>query len=117
MKQFIVASCIGVLCGCYTPDCFISPTSSPVVGEQYDLPFRTLKVVQVCDKEVHVMEEHYQGLRVGIIPLVNDYVTEQYLRTGRYEYVGPYTYKTIKDMAGNEKSNTIRLFKEVKVEE
>ena len=65
---------------------------------------------------MHVMHESGEGLRVAIIPLENDYVTGQYLRNGTYEYEGPYTYITCRDLSGNEQLNTVRLFKEVKAE-
>ena len=103
-----------LLSGCMTSNGFISETAEPHKGDQLKLYFRTLKVVQVCDDRVHVLHHSYDGLRIAVIPLENDYVTGTYLRPGLYEYVGPYTYTTIKDANGNSKTNTIRLFKEVK---
>ena len=119
MKISIIVIALMMLCGCMSADCFVSPTATPRKGERCKLYFRELKVVQVCEDSVHVMkyddfDNSYDGLRVCIIPLENDYVTGSYLRPGLYEYVGPYTYETIKDLPGNKLTNTIRLFKEVK---
>lgn len=117
MKSIVLAVGLMLVCGCATTNCFVSPSCSPERGERYELAIRKLKVVQVCKEEVHVMHESLRGLRIAVIPLKNDYVADEYLRRGTYEYVGPYTYMTIKDLAGNEQTNTIRLFKEVKEEE
>jgi len=119
MKNSLIAIALMMLCGCMSADCFVSPTANPVKGERYKLYFRDLQVVQVCEDSVHVMMfdefvNSYDGLRVCIIPIENDYVTGSYLRPGVYEYVGPYTYETIKDLPGNKQTNTIRLFREVK---
>ena len=114
MKRLIIGVSLALLCGCITADRFIAAGADPQKGERYKLYFRTLKVVQVCDDCVHVMHETNEGLRICVVPLVNDYVTGSYLRTGLYEYVGPYTYETIKDLPGNKLTNTVRLFKEVK---
>ena len=97
-----------------TSNGFISETAEPHKGDQLRLYFRTLKVVQVCGDSVHVLHHSREGLRIAVIPLENDYVTGAYLRPGLYEYVGPYTYKMVKDANGNSIKNTIRLFKEVK---
>jgi len=113
-RCIVVALIASLLCGCMSANCFISEGADPKPGEQYKLYFRTLKVVQVCDDCVHVVHKSYNGLRVAFIPSKNDYVTGSYLRPGLYEYVGPYTYTTIKDRNGNQTPNTIRLFKEVK---
>ena len=115
MKK-IVTMAIGLVafCGCMTADCFVSATARPKKGDRYRLYFNTLEIVQVCKDEVHVMHNSHSGLRVCVIPLENDYVTGSYLRPGLYEYVGPYTYQTIKDLPGNEKTHTVRLFKEVR---
>ena len=112
----IVVLIIGLmtLCGCLSADCFVAPTASPKKGEHYRLYFNTLKIVQVCDDRVHVKHHSDNGLRICVIPLENDYVTDSYLRPGLYEYVGPFTYTMIKDLAGNEGTNTVRLFKEVR---
>ncbi len=114
MKTFWLAAGMLLVCGCATTNCFVSPAFAPQRGERYELSIRKLKVVQVCADQIHVMHESLGGLRVVVIPLENDYVTGQYLRTGTYEYVGPYTYVTIKDLAGNEAPNTVRLFREVR---
>ena len=113
MKKILLGMALMILCGCCTADRFIAEGAEPQKGERIKLYFRTLKVVQVVDDCVHVMHETHNGLRICVVPLVNDYVTGSYLRTGLYEYVGPYTYNTIKDMAGNNGTNTVRLFKEV----
>lgn len=110
--SFIVIT--SLFSGCMTSDGLISATASPRKGERVRLYFRTLEVVQVCDDSVHVLHHSYKGLRIAVQPLENDYVTGSYLRPGLYEYVGPYTYQTVKDANGNSKTNTIRLFKEVK---
>jgi hypothetical protein len=102
------------ICGCVSSDCFVSATANPQMGEKYRLYFNTLKVVQVCEGSVHVKHHSYGGLRVCVIPLVNDYVTDSYLRPGLYEYKGPYTYEVIKDLPGNKRTHTVRLFQEVK---
>ena len=116
-KMFIGLGMLALLSGCMSADCFISETAAPRKGERMKLYFRTLKVVQVCEDSVHVIHQSYNGLRIAVVPLENDYVTGTYLRTGLYEYVGPFTYTTIKDANGNMKQNTIRLFKEVKEED
>ena len=113
MKNLIIAIGLLIFSGCMSADCFIAADATPQKGERYKLYFNTLKVVQVCEDEVHVIHHSYEGLRVCVIPIVNDYVTGGYLRPGTYEYIGPYTYKTIKDMAGNEQTHTVRMFKEV----
>ena len=117
MKNLVTCLGLIMLCGCISADRFVSANAEPQKGERYQLYFRTLKVVQVCDDSVHVKHESYNGLRICVIPLVNDYVTDSYLRTGLYEYVGPYTYETIKDLPGNTMTHTVRLFKEVKKQE
>ena len=116
MKNLVISLGLIMLCGCISADRFIAADTDPQKGDRYQLYFRTLKVVQVCDDSVHVRHESYNGLRICVIPLVNDYVTDSYLRTGLYEYVGPYTYETVKDANGNMKTHTVRLFKEVKVQ-
>ena len=113
MKNVLLGMMLMALLGCLTADRFIASDAEPQKGERIQLYFRTLKVVQIVDDCVHVMHETNQGLRICVVPLVNDYVTGSYLRTGLYEYMGPYTYETIKDMAGNKGTNTVRLFKEV----
>lgn len=113
MKNFLFGLVLMVVCGCWSANCFIAEDANPQKGGVYQLHYRTLKVVQVCDDCVHVMHESYNGLRVCVIPLENDYVTNSYLRPGFYEYVGPYTYETIKDKNGNKRQYTARLFKEV----
>ena len=121
MKNFLLGMMLLLVCGCLSSDRFISANADPHKGDTYRLYFRTLKVVQVCDDCVHVVHESCNGLRVCVVPLVNDYVTGSYLRRGVYEYVGPYTYDTVKDRNGNNGRHTVRLFKEVeyptKVEE
>ena len=117
MKRLLVGISLMLFCGCFTADRFIAADANPQRGERYRLYFRTLKVVQVCDDNIHVVHETYAGLRICVIPLVNDYVTGSYLKTGLYEYVGPYTYETIKDLPGNKRTNTVRLFKEIKESE
>ena len=114
MRNAIISMVLVMLCGCKSSDCFIAETASPRKGERYRLYYRTLKVVQVCEDYVHVKHHSYNGLRICVIPIENDYVTDSYLRPGLYEYVGPYTYEIIKDLQGNERTNTVRLFKEVK---
>lgn len=108
MKKIVAILAMGLLAGCVTANCFVSESASPRKGEKMRLHFRTLKVVQVCDGYVHAIHHSYRGLRIAVIPLDNDYVTDSYLRPGLYEYVGPYTYET-----PNKQTNTIRLFKEV----
>ena len=114
MKKVVaILAMMMVLAGCRTANCFVSASASPKKGEVYELQYRTLKVVQVCDGFVHVMhwnwfKESYNGLRIAVIPLESDYVTDSYLRPGKYEYMGPVTYETVKG-----DTNTIRLFKEV----
>lgn len=117
MMKSIVA-CLGLmmLSGCITANYLVSPRAEPQVGERYRVCLRTLKVVQVCNDSVYAMHESYEGLRIRVVPLVNDYVTDSYLRSGLYEYVGPYTYEKIKDSAGNSNTHTVRLFKEVNEE-
>ena len=117
MKNLLSCLVLIVLCGCISADRFVAADEDPQIGERFRLYFRTLKVVQVCDDSVHVRHESYGGLRICVIPLVNDYVTDSYLRTGLYEYVGPYTYETIKDLPGNTMTHTVRLFREVKEQE
>jgi hypothetical protein len=112
-KMITVIIGLMTLCGCMSSNCFVADTASPKKGERYRLHFNTLKVVQVCEDEVHVMHHSGKGLRICVVPIENDYVTDSYLRPGLYEYVGPYTYKTIKDLQGNEMTNTVRLFKAV----
>lgn len=107
---------VSLLAGCMTSDGFISETASPRKGDRLKLYFRTLKVVQVCEDSVHVVHHSYEGLRIAVIPLENDYVTDSYLRPGLYEYVGPYTYTKVKDANGNSTTHTVRLFKEVNEE-
>lgn len=120
MKKILFGIALLAACGCKSPNYFISAAANPQKGSVYQLRFRTLKVVQVCDDCVHVMHASYKGLRICVIPLENDYVTDSYLRPGFYEYVGPYalgphTYETA------EGRYIVRLFKEVeapaKVEE
>lgn len=114
MLRLIGSTLLLLVGGCLSSDCFISPTATPRPGERYKLYFRTLEIVQVVDKEVHVRHHTGNGLRVCVLPLFNDYVTGAYLRPGVYEYVGPYTYHVIKDGRGNdERTHTVRLFKEV----
>ena len=56
----------------------------------------------------------YAARLIAILPLSDDYVNGQHIRRGYYEYLGPYTYVTIKDGKGNdEQTNTIRLFREI----
>lgn len=116
MNKLMIIAMIGVLCGCRTSNCLVAETATPVKGERYTLHFRTLKIVQVCNDRVHAMHHSYKGLRIGVIPIDNDYVTGAYLRPATYEYLGPYTYQTIRDENGNSGTNTIRLFKEVPME-
>lgn len=117
MKKLMIGLCLVALCGCVTADRFVAADADPIRGERYKLYYRTLKVVQVCDDCVHVMHESYDGLRICVVPLVDDYVTNSYLRCGVYQYVGPYTYETISDERGNKRTNTVRLFKEVEEQE
>lgn len=112
MKKALVAIGLAILCGCMTADCFVSASASPKRGERMRLYFRTLKVVQVCDGYVHAIHDSYEGLRIAVVPLENDYVTDSYLRPGLYEYVGPVTYETTQN-----RMHTIRLFKEVEDKE
>ena len=114
MKSVIFAVGLMLLCGCRSSSCLFSEKAEPVKGEKYELKTRIMQVVQVCDGSVHAMLRSRNGLRICVIPIVNDYVTDSYLRPGLYEYMGPYTYETPVDLAGNRHTNTIRLFKEVK---
>lgn len=114
MKKMLTGLCLMLLCGCITADRLVDAEFDPQKGERYKLYLRTLKVVQVCDDCVHVMHETNEGLRICVVPLVNDYVTGSYLRSGLYVYAGPYTYETVKDLAGNKQRNTVRLFIEMK---
>ena len=113
MKKFLIGLALLAVCGCKSANYFIAENANPQKGSVYQLRSSKLKVVQVCDDCVHVMHVSYNGLRVCIIPLENDYVTDSCLRPGFYEYVGPYTYETIKDKNGNKGWYTVRLFKEV----
>ena len=113
MKKFLFGLVLLAVCGCKSTDCFIAADANLQKGDVYQLYYRKLKVVQVCDDCVHVMHASYKGLRICVIPLENDYVTNSYLRPGFYEYVGPYTYETVKDENGNKGWYTVRLFKEV----
>lgn len=111
--HFLCFMFLGLICGCMTTNAFVSPKSEVKAGDRVRLSIRKLKVVQVVGDKVHVMHESERGLRIAIIPLVNDYVSNAYLRCGLYEYIGPHKYETIKDLSGNTLINTIRLFKEV----
>lgn len=113
MKRILLVIALMAVCGCRSPNYFISEAANPQKGSVYQLRFRTLKVVQVCDDCVHVMHASYNGLRICVVPLENDYVTDSYLRPGFYEYVGPFTYETIRDKNRNKRWHTVRLFKEV----
>ena len=113
MRKFLLGLALIAVCGCKTSNYFIAEAANPQKGSVYQLHYRTLKVVQVCDDCVHVMHASYKGLRVCVVPLENDYVTNSYLRPGFYEYVGPYTYETVKDENGNKGTYTVRLCREV----
>lgn len=117
MKRIVTGLCLILLSGCITADRMVDAGSDPRKGERYKIYLRTLKVVQVCDDCVHVKHETDEGLRICVVPVVNDYVTGSYLRSGLYVYAGPYTYETVKDLAGNKNRNTVRLFIEKKESE
>lgn len=106
------------ICGCNT---MTAPQSTFVKGEvvEHGILDDELVVFQVVStNEVHAYSVDdsgvMYGLRIAIQPLVGDYVNGQYIRRGYYEYLGPYTYVTIKDGKGNDgQTNTIRLFREI----
>lgn len=77
-----------------------------------------IKIVQVVSPElVHAHswdDDMPKGLRIAIQPLDGNYVTGEFIRHGKYEYLGPLTYTVIKDGNGNDnQTNTIRLFREL----
>jgi len=119
MQKSVIGLVIAILCfafafgGCCTASRMVSPTADIQKGERLEMSLRMLKIVQVCDDCVLVKYDDYSGLKIAVVPLVNDYVTDSYLRAGIYEYVGPYTYTTVKDENGNNGTHTVRLFKEV----
>lgn len=106
------------ICGCNT---MTAPQATFARGEivEHGILDDELVVFQVVStNEVHAYSVDdsglTHGLRIAIQPLDGDYVNGQYIRRGHYEYLGPYTYVTIKDGKGNEgQTNTIRLFREI----
>ena len=106
------------ICGCNT---MTAPQSTFTKGEivEHGILDDELVVFQVVStNEVHAYSVDgsgfTHGLRIAIQPLDGDYVNGQYIRRGHYEYLGPYTYVTIKDGKGNEgQTNTVRLFREI----
>lgn len=114
-----VAFLVFMVCGC---NVMTSPTASLAKGQivEHGIFDDAIVISQVVStNEVHAYSRSddgfMYGLRIAIQPLTDDYVTGQRIRLGRYEYLGPYTYVTIKDGKGNDgQTNTIRLFRERK---
>ena len=77
----------------------------PKIGSVYKHDGKGLIVFQVIDGAV--MVEAGFGFTV-IVETKMPYVDDELLASGRYEYVGPYTYETIE-----RKMRTIRRFKQV----
>lgn len=119
MNRLLVSLTLtALICGCNT---MTAPQSTFAKGEivKHGILDDDIVVFQVVSTNVvHAYSVdgsgfHY-GLRIAIQPLDGDYVNGQYVRRGRYEYKGPYTYVTIKDGKGNDgQTNTIRLFQEL----
>ena len=86
-------------------DC-VKSDSHPVIGEIYLHDGKRLEVFQVIDDGV--MVRGYAGDLDIVVTSGRGYVDGEMLAAGKYEYVGPYTYETIKKAM-----RTIRLFKEV----
>jgi len=119
MYKLVVGIALAVLTyGCNT---MTSPQSTFERGEvvNHGIFDDALVVAQVVSTNVvhaySVSDAGFTyGLRIAILPLSDDYVNGQHIRRGYYEYLGPYTYVTIKDGKGNdEQTNTIRLFREI----
>lgn len=119
MRRLIVSAALSILiCGCNT---MTSPQSTFERGEivNHGIFDDAIVVAQVVSTNVvHAYSVSDAGftydLRIAILPLSDDYVNGQHIRRGYYEYLGPYTYVTIKDGKGNdEQTNTIRLFREI----
>lgn len=75
----------------------------PVIGTVYEHDGHHLRVFQVVEDGVMVSGE----LDI-FIETSHPHVTDEFLSAGQYEYIGPWTYRTIK-----EKLHTIRRFKQV----
>lgn len=105
------------ICGC---NVMTSPSATFAKGQvvEHGIFDDAIVIAQVVStNEVHAYSQSDDGLayglRIAIQPVTGDYVTGQHIRLGRYEYLGPYTYVTVKDGKGNdEQTNTIRLFRE-----
>ena len=85
----------------------------PVVGEIYEHDGKYLRVFQALEDGVMVNAVAAPHISVFncidmVIETDEDYVDNELLLPGKYEYVGPYRYETI-----NNKKRTIRAFREV----
>ena len=86
-------------------DC-VEPESHPTIGNVYNHDGEDFEVFQVLKDGVMVSGD---GYKLDFVVITSKgYVDDELLRPGKYEYVGPYTYETVK-----KKKRTIRCFKEV----